>query len=83
MPDPFGGRRSFRNAVMTIGIVKFFNVGKGFGFIQPEDGSKDVFVHISAVQAAGMSELVENQRVSFDVEKGRDGRIAATNLKPA
>lgn len=68
---------------MTIGIVKFFNVGKGFGFIQPEDGSKDVFVHISAVQAAGMSELVENQRVSFDVEKGRDGRVAATNLKPA
>jgi cold shock protein len=68
---------------VTIGIVKFFNVGKGFGFIQPEDGSKDVFVHISAVQAAGMSELVENQRVSFDVQAGRDGRPAATNLKSA
>lgn len=66
---------------MTNGIVKFFNVGKGFGFIQPEDGGKDVFVHISAVQAAGMSELVENQRVSFDVQAGRDGRPAAANLK--
>lgn len=68
---------------MTIGIVKFFNVGKGFGFIQPEDGSKDVFVHISAVQAAGMSELVENQRVSFEVQVGRDGRPAAANLQAA
>jgi CspA family cold shock protein len=66
---------------VTIGVVKFFNVGKGFGFIQPEDGGKDVFVHISAVQAAGMSELVENQRVSFDVQVGRDGRPAAANLK--
>jgi len=68
---------------VTIGIVKFFNVGKGFGFIQPEDGSKDVFVHISAVQAAGMSELVENQRVSFEVQVGRDGRPAAANLQAA
>lgn len=68
---------------MTIGIVKFFNIGKGFGFIQPEDQSKDVFVHISAVQAAGMSELVENQRVSFEVEVGRDGRPAAANLQAA
>ena len=68
---------------MTIGIVKFINVSKGFGFIQPEDGSKDVFVHISAVQAAGMTELVETQRVSFDVQSGRDGRPAATNLKSA
>ncbi|HEY5633842.1 MAG TPA: cold-shock protein [Burkholderiaceae bacterium] len=68
---------------VTIGIVKFFNIGKGFGFIQPEDQSKDVFVHISAVQAAGMSELVENQRVSFEVEVGRDGRPAAANLQAA
>ncbi len=66
---------------MTIGTVKFFNVSKGFGFIQPEDGSKDVFVHISAVQAAGMNELVENQRVSFDIQSGRDGRLSAGNLK--
>ena len=68
---------------MAIGTVKFFNVGKGFGFIQPDDGSKDVFVHISAVQAAGMSELVENQKVSFDVQTGRDGRLSAANLKAA
>ena len=66
---------------MTIGTVKFFNVSKGFGFIQPEDGSKDVFVHISAVQAAGMNELVDNQRVSFDIQSGRDGRLSAGNLK--
>jgi len=68
---------------VAIGTVKFFNVGKGFGFIQPDDGSKDVFVHISAVQAAGMSELVENQKVSFDVQTGRDGRLSAANLKAA
>jgi CspA family cold shock protein len=68
---------------MAFGIVKFFNVGKGFGFIQPEDGSKDVFVHITAVQAAGMSELVEKQRVSFELQSGRDGRVSATDLKSA
>jgi CspA family cold shock protein len=68
---------------MAFGIVKFFNVGKGFGFIQPEDGSKDVFVHITAVQAAGMSELVEKQRVSFETQSGRDGRVSATDLKSA
>ncbi len=68
---------------MANGTVKWFNSTKGFGFIQPDDGSKDVFVHISAVQAAGMSELVEKQRVSFDVQSGRDGRPAATNLKSA
>lgn len=68
---------------MAFGIVKFFNVGKGFGFIQPEDGSKDVFVHITAVQAAGMSELVERQRVQFERQEGRDGRVSATDLKAA
>ena len=68
---------------MAFGIVKFFNVGKGFGFIQPEDGSKDVFVHITAVQAAGMSDLVEKQRVQFEVQSGRDGRVSATDLKSA
>lgn len=68
---------------MAIGIVKFFNASKGFGFIQPEDGSKDVFVHITAVQAAGMTELVERQRVQFEVQTGRDGRVSATDLKAA
>jgi CspA family cold shock protein len=65
----------------TIGTVKFFNATKGFGFIQPEDGSKDVFVHISAVQSAGMSSLAENQKVSFEVAKGNNGKISAVNLK--
>ena len=66
---------------MTTGTVKFFNSTKGFGFIRPEDGSKDVFVHISAVQLAGLSGLGENQKVSFDLERGPDGRVSATNLK--
>lgn len=64
----------------TTGIVKFFNATKGFGFIQPEDGSKDVFVHISAVERAGMTSLSENQKVSFDIERGKDGRSSAINL---
>jgi len=67
---------------MPIGKVKFFNVAKGFGFIQPEDGSKDVYVHISAVQAAGLQTLREGDRVSFDVTSAR-GKPAAANLKPA
>ena len=67
----------------TTGTVKFFNATKGFGFIQPDDGSKDVFVHISAVQAAGLGTLSENQKVSFDIEKGANGKSAATNLKSA
>jgi len=66
---------------MATGIVKFFNPTKGFGFIQPQDGSKDVFVHISAVERSGLHVLVENQQVSFDVERGKDGRLSAVNLK--
>jgi len=65
---------------MATGIVKWFNPDKGFGFIQPEGGSKDVFVHISAVQRAGMGTLTEGQRVSFDVVTER-GKQAASNLK--
>ncbi len=67
---------------MTIGTVKFFNATKGFGFIQPEGGEKDVFVHISAVEQAGMGTLTEGQRVSFDVVTER-GKLAAGNLKAA
>jgi len=67
---------------MAIGKVKFFNTTKGFGFIQPEDGSKDVFGHISAVEAAGLSTLREGQRVSFETMTER-GKTAATNLKVA
>jgi len=64
------------------GTVKFFNAAKGFGFIAPEDGSKDVFVHISAVDRAGLSTLAENQKVSFEVERGNNGKTSAVNLKP-
>jgi CspA family cold shock protein len=67
---------------MATGTVKFFNTQKGFGFIQPSDGSKDVFVHISAVQNAGMDSLSEGQKVSFDVVTER-GKPAAGNLKLA
>ena len=67
---------------MTIGTVKWFNTTKGFGFIQPEDGSKDVFVHISAVERAGM-QLKEGQKVSFELERGQQGKTAAVNLKNA
>jgi cold shock protein len=65
---------------MATGTVKWFNPDKGFGFIQPEGGSKDVFVHISAVQRAGMNTLTEGQRVSFDIITER-GKQAASNLK--
>lgn len=67
---------------MAIGTVKFFNTTKGFGFIQPESGDKDVFVHISAVERAGLGTLTEGQRVSFDVVTER-GKLAADNLKAA
>ena len=68
---------------MTIGTVKWFNGQKGFGFIQPDDGSKDVFVHISAVERSGLGQLNEGQKVSFDVERGQQGKISATNLQAA
>ena len=65
---------------MPTGTVKFFNMQKGYGFIQPSDGSKDVFVHISAVQRSGMQSLVEGQKVSFEVVMER-GKPAAANLQ--
>jgi CspA family cold shock protein len=68
---------------MSTGTVKFFNPSKGFGFIAPDDGSRDIFVHISAVERAGLGTLNEKQKISFDVEKGNDGRLSATNLKAA
>jgi len=68
---------------MITGTVKFFNSTKGFGFIAPDDGSKDAFVHISAVERAGLSGLAEGQKVSYDLEHGRDGRASATNLQLA
>ena len=65
---------------MTTGTVKWFNTIKGFGFIQPEDGSKDAFVHISAVERAGLGSLNEGQKVSYDLEPGRNGKSSAENL---
>jgi CspA family cold shock protein len=65
---------------MAKGTVKWFNSSKGFGFIQPEGGSRDVFVHISAVERAGLTGLADNQKVTFDIESGRDGRESAANL---
>ena len=67
---------------MTVGTVKFFNVQKGFGFISPGDGSEDVFVHVSAVERAGMTTLNEGQRISFDVVKDpKKGKTNAQNLR--
>ncbi|WP_298675797.1 cold-shock protein [uncultured Lentibacter sp.] len=66
---------------MPNGTVKWFNTTKGFGFIAPDDGGKDVFVHISAVERSGLTGLADDQKVSFDLEDGRDGRQMATNLK--
>jgi CspA family cold shock protein len=68
---------------MITGTVKFFNSTKGFGFITPDDGGQDAFVHISAVERAGMSTLNEGQKVSYELESGRDGRKSATNLQAA
>lgn len=65
---------------MTKGTVKWFNPTKGFGFIQPEDGSQDAFVHISAVERAGLTSLNEGQKVSFELVAGRNGKKAAENL---
>ena len=66
---------------MSQGTVKWFNAQKGYGFIQPDDGSKDVFVHISAVERAGLGSLNEGQKVSFDEERGQEGKTPTTNLK--
>ena len=66
---------------MQTGVVKWFNSQKGFGFIQPDDGSKDAFVHISAVERSGLSTLNEGQKVSYELQTGRDGKVSATNLR--
>jgi CspA family cold shock protein len=68
---------------MPIGTVKFFNADKGYGFIAPEDGGQDSFVHITAVQNAGMQSLEKEQRLSYEVEVGRYGKASAVNLKSA
>lgn len=65
---------------MTTGTVKWFNPAKGYGFIEPEDGSKDAFVHISAVERAGLTSLQEGQKVSFEIQAGQNGKSSAENL---
>ena len=66
---------------MTTGTVKWFNAQKGFGFIQPDDGSKDVFVHISAVERAGLTTLPDDQKLGFELEQGQRGKTSAINLE--
>lgn len=66
---------------MPTGTVKWFNATKGFGFIAPDDGGKDVFVHISAVERAGLTGLADNQKISFEMQAGRDGRSSASDLQ--
>jgi CspA family cold shock protein len=78
----WGAKPTFllEETTMPTGTVKWFNPAKGFGFIEPEDGSNDAFVHISAVERAGMSTLREGQKVSYDLEAGRNGKSSAENL---
>ena len=68
---------------MSTGTVKWFNGTKGYGFIQPDEGGPDVFVHISAVERSGIGTLNEGQRLSYDLESGREGKVSAVNLKNA
>ncbi len=67
---------------MANGTVKWFNGQKGYGFIQPDEGGADVFVHISAVEQAGLQSLQEGQKITFETERGRNGKLAAVNLRP-
>lgn len=66
---------------MPTGTVKWFNTTKGYGFIAPDDGGKDVFVHVSAVEQAGLTGLADNQKVAYELAEGRDGRTMATDIK--
>lgn len=68
---------------MPVGTVKFFNTSKGYGFIEPEDGGKDAFVHISAIEAAGLQAPKEGDKLSYELETGRNGKESATNITEA
>ncbi len=80
--DPVLALRIFqrKRVIMPTGVVKWFNPSKGFGFIQPDDGGKDAFVHISTVERAGLTSLNEGQKVEYELVPGRDGKLAAENL---
>jgi CspA family cold shock protein len=81
---PFArGKHHSKGPDMAIGTVKFFNTDRGYGFITNEAGGKDAFVHISAVERAGMTTLKEGQKISYDLETGRDGKTSAVNLQEA
>ena len=81
-PPPHGIPRvdRLRRKRMATGTVKWFNSTKGYGFIQPDDGGNDVFVHVTAVQAAGLQGLDDNQKVTYELEEGRNGKDNATNI---
>ncbi|QOL81556.1 cold-shock protein [Pseudooceanicola spongiae] len=66
---------------MASGIVRWYNIEKGYGFIAPEGGAKDIFVHVTALEKSGLTSLSDNQRVSFEIKEGRDGRESAMNLQ--
>ena len=72
-----------KERTMASGTVKWFNAQKGYGFIQPESGGPDVFVHISAVERAGLTQLNENQKVTYELERGQQGKTSAVNLQVA
>jgi CspA family cold shock protein len=80
LPHVAGSIQDSGDLTMANGTVKWFNATKGFGFIQPEKGSKDVFLHISALERAGLTHVDDGQKVTFDIESGRDGRESAANL---
>jgi CspA family cold shock protein len=73
--------RHERNTTMSIGTVKWFNAAKGYGFITPQDGSSDVFLHISDVQRSGLQDVREGDKLEFDVQRGQQGKLSACNLK--
>ena len=80
LPHPAGSAMEQETTDMANGTVKWFNTQKGFGFIAPEEGGKDVFVHISSLERSGLTGLADDQKVTYDIEAGRDGRESAINL---